>query len=78
MNPGWPPRPPTASAWCDAAAWDGVRFDLTDPRLPEFVRTAIAPDWTPGCVIEFGYGAKGSEWVLLDAAGEVIEVYWWP
>jgi len=58
--------------------WDGQRFELDDPRVPEAIRYHA---WTfKGCNAEwhfyFGATDRGGEWWLFDEFDEWVDGLW--
>ncbi len=56
--------------------WDGQRFELDDPRIPENIRKSVAKVASSLDSLYFCDTARGGEWWLVDDAGELIEVFW--
>jgi hypothetical protein len=56
--------------------WDGQRFALDDPRIPEGIRAAASKMAEPFDSLWFTDTREGGEWYLMDDAGELIEVFW--
>jgi len=57
-------------------AWDGLRFEFNDPRVPESIRQSVAvmaqADWE----LYFSDTDTGGEWWLLDDMGDLVEAFW--
>lgn len=56
--------------------WDGQQFAFDDPRIPEGIRASTSKVATATDSLWFSDTKQGGEWWLMDAFGEVIEVFW--
>jgi hypothetical protein len=57
-------------------AWDGLRFEFDDPRVPESIRQSVATMAQADWELYFADTREGGEWWLLDDTGKLIEAFW--
>ncbi|MBK8891158.1 MAG: hypothetical protein IPN75_12710 [Dechloromonas sp.] len=57
-------------------AWDGLRFEFDDPRVPESIQQRVVAMAQPDWELCFADTKEGGEWWLFDDTGELIEAFW--
>lgn len=57
-------------------AWDGLCFNVHDPKIPEPIRQSAAALAQPGWTLCFADTETGGEWWLFDNCGELVEAFW--
>lgn len=64
-------KPPTPSGLPE---WDGLAFELDDPRVPEAIAARIRADFGAGYTLCYAHTPQGGEWWLLEG-DHLLEAY---
>jgi hypothetical protein len=60
---------------CGDPEWNGLAFDIDDPRIPEAIRAAASSMYQLGMAMYFHATTQGGEWWLMDG-DNIVEAFW--
>ena len=60
---------------CGDPEWNGLAFDIDDPRIPEAILAAASSMYQLGMAMYFHATTQGGEWWLMDG-DNIVEAFW--